>query len=130
MQIDTVGREFRPAPYQSVAQTTGSINGAWASPGEEVQWIWTHTPTGSYISGYEILPKFPTLASGSDRLRKDRDWGDYPLGTKAHAYNGGYWIRVSNGWKWSCGDTFPTPGGDAIGACVELPNKINVQVSQ
>ena len=58
----------------------------------------------------------------SARLWKDRDWNAYPLGTKAHAYNGGHWTRVRNGWKWFCGDTFPTPGGDAIGACIELPN--------
>lgn len=54
-------------------------------------------------------------------LVKDRDWRDYPLGTKAHAYNGGYWVRVVNGWKWFSGSTFPTPGADAIGKCVELP---------
>ena len=58
----------------------------------------------------------------SGRLWKDRDWSDYPLGTKAHAYNGGHWMRVPAGWKWFCGSTFPTPGGDAIGACIELPN--------
>ena len=54
-------------------------------------------------------------------LKKDRDWVEYPIGTKAHAYNGGYWIRVKTGWKWHCGATFPSPGGDAIGKCIELP---------
>jgi hypothetical protein len=56
------------------------------------------------------------------RLKKDREWRDYPIGTKAHAINGGYWIRVKNGWKWCSGDTFPTPGGDAVGNCIELPS--------
>lgn len=56
------------------------------------------------------------------RVAVDRPWGQYPIGTKAHAYNGGYWIRVANGWKWHNGSTFPTPGADAIGNCVELPN--------
>ena len=59
-------------------------------------------------------------------LRQDRDWRDYPLGTKAHAFNGGYWIRVEGGWKASCSHcVFPTPGGDACGACIELPSNDN-----
>lgn len=56
-----------------------------------------------------------------NRIAKDRDWKDYPIGTKAHAFNGGYWIKVPNGWKWCSGSTFPSPGADAIGNCVELP---------
>ena len=55
------------------------------------------------------------------RLRVDRPWDEYPMGTKAHAFNGGYWIRVQRGWKWFSGDTFPRPGGDACGACIEFP---------
>lgn len=54
-------------------------------------------------------------------MRVDRDWSDYPIGTKAHAVMGGYWIRVQHGWKWFNGSAFPTPGGDACGACIELP---------
>ena len=53
-------------------------------------------------------------------IEKDRPWSEYPVGTKAYAYNGGHWIRVANGWKWFCGDIFPTPGGSAIGKCVEI----------
>ena len=53
--------------------------------------------------------------------RQDRDWSEYPIGTKAHAFMGGYWIKTESGWKWNSGSTFPTPGGDAIGRCVELP---------
>ena len=58
-------------------------------------------------------------------LRVDRYWNEYPLGTKAHAIMGGYWIRVQHGWKWCTGSTFPTPGGDACGACIELPEPAN-----
>ena len=59
-------------------------------------------------------------------LKRDREWRDYPVGTKAHAYNGGAWLKTVRGWQWnghtrSPGSTFPTPGADAIGACVELP---------
>ena len=53
--------------------------------------------------------------------KKDRCWSAYPLGTKAHAYNGGYWLRVLEGWRWCSGDTFPIPGGDAMGDCIEMP---------
>ena len=59
------------------------------------------------------------------RRRVDREWSEYPLGTKTHSFSGGYWERVEYGWKWggskSRGGTFPTPGGDACGRCVELP---------
>lgn len=63
---------------------------------------------------------------GRQLLWKDRDWRDYPVGTKAHAYRGGAWLKTERGWKWNghtqCpGSTFPTPGADAFGACVELP---------
>lgn len=60
-------------------------------------------------------------------LRKDREWSAYPIGTKAHAYNGGCWVKNERGWKWnghlawSNGGTYPQPGPDACGACVELP---------
>ena len=56
------------------------------------------------------------------RMRQTLPWNEYPIGTKAHACTGGYWIKVHNGWKWCAGNaTFPTPGGDAVGVCVELP---------
>ena len=56
------------------------------------------------------------------KIKRDRPWSEYPIGTKAHAFMGGYWERVKNGWKWCTGATFPRPGGDAIGECVELPD--------
>jgi hypothetical protein len=56
-----------------------------------------------------------------NRLPVDRPWRDYPIGTKAHSCTGGSWTRVEHGWKWCSGDTFPTPGGDACGNCIELP---------
>lgn len=51
--------------------------------------------------------------------QKDRDWSEYPVGTKAAALMGGYWIKTERGWKWFSGSTFPQPGGDASGlVCV------------
>ena len=46
-------------------------------------------------------------------------WSEYPIGTKAHAIMGGYWLKTSKGWKWCSGDTFPTPGGDAFSVSLE-----------
>ena len=62
----------------------------------------------------------------ADLIEHDRDWRDYPIGTKAHAYNGGAWLRTERAWTWnghtrSPGSTFPTPGADAFGKCIELP---------
>ena len=56
-------------------------------------------------------------------IGQTKPWSAYPIGTKAHSYNGGYWVRVERGWKWCTGDTFPTPGGEAVGMCIELPAK-------
>lgn len=60
------------------------------------------------------------------RLQQDRPWSEYPIGTLVHAYNGGAWLRVAGGWLFNGhrpnpGGMFPSPGGDAVGACVELP---------
>ena len=76
-------------------------------------------------TGVNDTAKAQTSRVGVDadvRLRRDRDWRAYPVGTKAHAINGGHWVRVKTGWKWCTGATFPTPGGDAIGVCIEMPN--------
>jgi hypothetical protein len=52
----------------------------------------------------------------------DRPWSAYPLGTKAHSCMGGWWLRTERGWQWNGKHgTFPTPGGEACGACIELP---------
>lgn len=48
-------------------------------------------------------------------IKKDREWSEYPEGTKAIAVMGGHWVKVKRGWKWHLGDTFPSPGGDATG---------------
>ena len=52
----------------------------------------------------------------------DRPFRDYPIGTKAQAQGGGYWIKNKRGWRW-CNSycSFPAPGGDWNGM-VSLPN--------
>lgn len=53
-------------------------------------------------------------------ITSDRPFADYPIGTKARACGGGYWIKNERGWKWCTGATFPRPGGDWDGM-VSLP---------
>lgn len=48
-------------------------------------------------------------------VRADRPINQYPVGTKAKAIGGGYWIRVRRGWKWCTGSTFSNVGGDWMG---------------
>jgi len=58
-----------------------------------------------------------------------KPWNEYPIGTKANAVNGGYWIKIKHGWKWCTGDMFPHPGGDAIS--VTLPKyKTRLTITQ
>lgn len=56
------------------------------------------------------------------------EWNEYPKGTKAYSIMGGYWIKTTEagkyGWKWFCGATFPTPGGDA--SRIELPDSNSI----
>ena len=55
-------------------------------------------------------------------LCADRPWSEYPIGTKAHSCIGGWWLRTERGWQWNGKHgTFPTPGGEACGKCIELP---------
>jgi hypothetical protein len=55
-------------------------------------------------------------------LCADRPWIEYPIGTKAHSCIGGWRLRTERGWQWNGKHgTFPTPGGEACGKCIELP---------
>ena len=47
---DTAGKVWSSAPYQSRPMTTGSIQGVWLFPGEEVEWTWD--AQGKNIIGY------------------------------------------------------------------------------
>ena len=76
--IDTAGRVWHPAPFQSASLQTGSIQGVWLFPGEQVLWNWIHLPDGkSYISGFSIqnpieeikIPELPkTLKESLDQI--------------------------------------------------------------
>lgn len=50
----------------------------------------------------------------------DRPWAEYPIGTRAISVYGGFWEKTESDWKWCCGDTFPTPGGDAIAVILPI----------
>lgn len=56
-ETNTGGQIWVAAPYPSDRLTTGSIQGVWIDPTQDVEWIWTHTPNGSYVSGYTVKYK-------------------------------------------------------------------------
>jgi hypothetical protein len=59
-------------------------------------------------------------------IRDNRQWNEYPIGTKAKALMGGYWIKEKGGWRWPGGALFPTPGGDATGeVCLPFSDVYN-----
>lgn len=53
--------------------------------------------------------------NGDEWVKPNKPLNELPLGTKAKAIMGGYWIKVELGWKWCTGATFPTVGGDYAG---------------
>jgi len=53
---DTAGCKWQPAPAGTVSGgSTSSVMGVWLFEGESVEWQWTHTPQGSYVSGYTLI---------------------------------------------------------------------------
>jgi hypothetical protein len=44
-----------------------SVQNVSLSPSEDVEWTWTHTPQGSYVSGYTIVKRL-RLTKGTKRL--------------------------------------------------------------
>lgn len=52
-----------------------------------------------------------------------------PEGTKAPAFDGGYWIKVAHRWKWATGSNFPRPGGDWTGELI-YPDGSSSQAAQ
>jgi hypothetical protein len=40
---------------QSSLPGSPAVQGVAIAPGGDVQWLWTHTPNGSYVSGYDIV---------------------------------------------------------------------------
>lgn len=89
-----------------------------------VSWLWPRYMLASEIKNAAIEYKKSLLFASTDHgkglgnakcVRQDRDWREYPIGTKAMAIGGGYWQKNERGWKWCTGSTFPIPGGDASG---------------
>ncbi len=72
------------------------------------QAAWTSRPCG------ELVPRGPFSTHPA--------WNIFPVGTKAHAIMGAYWVKTERGWKWFSGATFPTPGADV--ARIELPDPV------
>jgi len=57
---DSAGKTYYSAPPGTGNQdTSGAVNGVWLDPDEDADWVWTHGPNGSYVSGYNIRTKIP-----------------------------------------------------------------------
>ncbi len=69
---DSFGRRWYGAPYQSEQPTTGSIQGVWLRDNEEVEWIWSHGPGGSRITGYKVTEKKPPEVLKRQRCPQNR----------------------------------------------------------
>lgn len=85
-----------------------------------IRWL---MPDGSctqdrkYGEGYGGEPLFTAStnpAKAPDMLTLE----NAPIGTKAPAASGGFWIRTEKGWMWLNGGTFPRPGGDWTGKLI------------
>jgi hypothetical protein len=58
---------------QSSLPGSPAVQGVAIAPGEDVQWLWTHTPNGSYVSGYSIFrppTHKPVILSEAKNLRR------------------------------------------------------------
>jgi uncharacterized circularly permuted ATP-grasp superfamily protein len=53
--VKHAGVRWVAAPQSSLSNAP-AVQGVALAPNEDVQWFWTHTPSGSYVSGYSIVP--------------------------------------------------------------------------
>jgi hypothetical protein len=61
---------------QSSLPGAPAVQGVALAPGKDVEWFWTHTPSGSYVSGYNIVrartPKAVILSEAKNLSRSGR----------------------------------------------------------
>ncbi len=62
--IPAGGRRWVAAP-KSARSDVPAVLGVYLFDGETVQWSWTHTTEGSYVSGYQIDPQQPAGLGGN-----------------------------------------------------------------
>jgi hypothetical protein len=58
---------------QSLLPGAPAVQGVALAPNEDVQWLWTHTANGSYVSGYNIvrlLTHKPVILSEAKNLSR------------------------------------------------------------
>ena len=46
-----------PAPQRQMTSAPVGVHNVFLADTEEVVWTWTHTPSGSYVSGYRIVKR-------------------------------------------------------------------------
>jgi hypothetical protein len=44
-----------PMPTGQMAIAPAGIHNVFLTDNEEVEWSWTHTPAGSFVSGYRVV---------------------------------------------------------------------------
>ncbi len=52
--LTRAGLTFAPAPNPSTGTVRNTLNGVWHAPNERIEWLWTHSTEGSYVSGYNL----------------------------------------------------------------------------
>jgi hypothetical protein len=50
-------RRIVPAPAPSHPDLRSTVLNVYCAEDEDVEWQWTETPTGRYVSGYRLLPR-------------------------------------------------------------------------
>jgi hypothetical protein len=64
MSPDTLShRRLIPAPAPSNPRLHSIVLNVECNEDEEVEWVWTETPDGRFVSGYHIVLKHPKTTS-------------------------------------------------------------------
>jgi hypothetical protein len=60
---DSSPRRVVPAPAPSNPRLRSTVLNVECSENEEVEWAWTETADGRFVSGYRLVPKVQKTAS-------------------------------------------------------------------
>jgi hypothetical protein len=53
-------RQIVPAPPPSHPRLHSTVLSVECAEGHEIQWLWTETADGRFVSGYRLVPRLPT----------------------------------------------------------------------
>lgn len=57
MNGQTNSRRIIPAPAPSHPDLRSTLVNVYCAADEDVEWQWTETPNGRYVSGYRLVPR-------------------------------------------------------------------------